>query len=199
MRWMRCRFTIEHGLSCKKGGLLVQMHGDARDEAGELAAMALTRSHVSYEPLIFYDRGVTATQQPEAEAVAIEREVRVSRDNTAGEEARGDISVHGLWKKSSTCILDMRITDTDSMSYESSTSSEVSEKAAKNKKENYLDACIERRRSFTLLVYSVDGMACSEAKAFKKRIASFLSGEHGRPYSEMVGFVRQRISLAVIR
>ncbi|KAL7527486.1 hypothetical protein ACHAXR_001978 [Thalassiosira sp. AJA248-18] len=58
--------------------------------------------------------GVTATQQSEAEEAAIEREVRVPRDNTAGEEARGDIAVHGLWKKSSTCILDMRITDMDS-------------------------------------------------------------------------------------
>ncbi|KAL7527485.1 hypothetical protein ACHAXR_001977 [Thalassiosira sp. AJA248-18] len=42
-------FTIEHGgLSCKKGGLVVQRHNDARDESGELAAMALTRSRVSY-------------------------------------------------------------------------------------------------------------------------------------------------------
>ncbi|KAL7524012.1 hypothetical protein ACHAXR_000406, partial [Thalassiosira sp. AJA248-18] len=67
-------FTIEHGLNCKKGGLVVQRHEDARDEAGELVMMALnSRSCVSYEPLIFYGRGVTATQQSEAEAEAVER------------------------------------------------------------------------------------------------------------------------------
>ncbi|KAL7532614.1 hypothetical protein ACHAXR_004744 [Thalassiosira sp. AJA248-18] len=93
----------------------------------------------------------------------------------------------------------MRVTYTDCKSYESSLSGKVLEKAAKNKKDKYLDACIERRRSFTPLVYSVDGMACSEAKAFEKRVTSLLAGKHGRTYSEMVGFVRQRMSLAVIR
>ena len=70
---------------------------------------------------------------------------------------------------------------------------------AKTKKDKYAEACLERRRSFTPLVYSVDGMACKEAKAFDKRIASLLASKHDRPYSEMVGFVRSRMSLAIIR
>ena len=41
------RFSVEHELSCKKGGLVCQCHDDIRDEAGQLAAMALTPSHVS--------------------------------------------------------------------------------------------------------------------------------------------------------
>ncbi|KAL7527447.1 hypothetical protein ACHAXR_001966 [Thalassiosira sp. AJA248-18] len=78
-------------------------------------------------------------------------------------------------------------------------SAKVLERAAKNKKDEYLDECIERRCSFTPLVYSVDGMACLEAKAFENRIGSLLAGKHIRPYIEMVGFVRQQMSLAVIR
>jgi len=46
-------FTVEHALSCKKGGLVCVRHDDARDEAGGLASMALTNSKVSYEPTIF--------------------------------------------------------------------------------------------------------------------------------------------------
>ena len=46
-------FTVEHALSCKKGGLVCVRHDDVRDEAGALAAMALTSSKVSYEPTIF--------------------------------------------------------------------------------------------------------------------------------------------------
>ena len=49
------------------------------------------------------------------------------------------------------------------------------------------------------LVYSVDGMACKEAKAFEKRVASLLASKWDRRYSEMVGFVRGRMSLAIIR
>ena len=73
------------------------------------------------------------------------------------------------------------------------------ERAAKKKKDKYLDACLERRRTFAPLAYSVDGMACKEAKAFEKRVASLLAMKLGRQYSKMVGFVRARMSLAVVR
>ena len=49
------------------------------------------------------------------------------------------------------------------------------------------------------LVYSVDGVACKEARAYEKRVASLLAIKWDRRYSEMVGFVRGRMSLAVIR
>jgi hypothetical protein len=161
--------------------------------------MATTSGRVSYKPQIFFGKGVTAGQQPEAGSKA-EVELEAARcSRTAGDDARGDLSIHGLWKHGSTCILDIRITDTDSKSYASSSSAKVLEKAAKEKKDKYLEACLERRRSFTPLVYSVDGMACKEACAFEKRIASLLATKHDRQYSEMVGFVRARMSLAVIR
>jgi hypothetical protein len=183
-------FTVEHALSCKKGGLVCIRHDDARDEAGSLAAMALTKSKVSYEPTIYYGRGVTA-RQPTAS--------RQTGSNVAGDEARGDVKIHGLWEKGSDCILDIRITDTDAKSYQNIASAKVLERAAKVKKDKYLIACLERRRTFMPLVYSVDGMACKEALAFEKRVASLLASKWNRPYSEMVGFVRGRMSLAVIR
>ena len=72
------------------------------------------------------------------------------------------------------------------------------ERQAKAKKDFYLQACVERRRSFPPLVYSVDGMAAKEVKAFEKRVASLLAVKWQRHYSEMVGFVRARMSLAVV-
>ena len=42
-------------------------------------------------------------------------------------------------------------------------------------------------------------MACKEAKAFEKRIACLLAEKWDRPYSEMVGYVRGRMRIAVIR
>ena len=53
------KFTKEHAMSCKKGGLVGIRHDDVADAAGTLGTMALNSSHVSYKPLIFYDRGVT--------------------------------------------------------------------------------------------------------------------------------------------
>ena len=116
-----------------------------------------------------------------------------------GDEARGDVMVHGLWEKGSNCVLDIQVCDTDAKSYQSIASAKVLERAAKVKKSKYLEACLERRRSFMPLIYSVDGMACKEARAYEKRVASLMATKLDCAYSEMVGFVRGRMSLAVIK
>ena len=64
-------------------------------------------------------------------------------------EARGDVAIHGLWKRGQTCILDIRVTGTDAKSYSASSSAKLLEKAAKLKRDKYAKACNERRRSFT--------------------------------------------------
>ena len=91
------------------------------------------------------------------------------------------------------------ITDTDAKSYQSSSLEKVLERCAKLKKDKYEQVCIERCHTFCPLVYSVDGMACKTARAFEKLVASKLATKMDRRYSEMVGFVRARMSLAVIR
>ena len=70
---------------------------------------------------------------------------------------------------------------------------------AKRKKSKYLQPCLDRRRSFAPLIYSVDGMACKEARAFEKRIASLLAEMWNRPYSELVGYVRGRMTMSILR
>ena len=187
-----CGFSIEHGLSCKTGGLVGLSHNDVRDEAGGLSEAALGKTYVSYEPMIFSGTDVWASQPGTPQGPA-------ARRGTPGDDARGDVLVHGLWKKGEGCVLDVRITDTDQPTYRGSSSEKVLERQAKAKKDFYLQACVERRRSFAPLVYSVDGMAAKEAKAFEKRVASLLAEKWRRHYSEMVGFVRARMSLAVVR
>ena len=125
--------------------------------------------------------------------------VAATTGNQAGEEARGDVLVHGLWDKSTGCVLDTRVTDTDARSYAQLSSSQVLKAAEKVKKDKYLAPCLARRGGFMPLVYSVDGMAGKEAKSFERRIASLLAAKWDRPYSEMVGYVRGRMGLAIIR
>ena len=97
------------------------------------------------------------------------------------------------------CVLGVRITYTDELLYMGSSLEEVLKRQAKAKRKFYLQACIERRRLFAPLIYSVDGTATKEARAFEKRIASLLAVKWRRHYSEMVESVRAHMSLAVVR
>ena len=51
------------------------------------------------------------------------------------------------------------------------------------------------RKDFTLMVYSVDGIAGSEAWNAEKRLATHLAGKWNREYSQMVYSVRVCIQL----
>ena len=78
------------------------------------------------------------------------------------------------------------------------TPEKVLAKAEKEKKEFYLQACLERRRTFTAMVYSAAGIPGAEALAAQKRLAVLLSYKLKRKYSEMCGFVRAGMSLAMV-
>ena len=49
------------------------------------------------------------------------------------------------------------------------------------------------------MVYSANGIPAAEALAVQKSLAALLSYKLKREYSEMCGFVRARMSLAILR
>ena len=187
--------TLEHGLSCKRGGLVGIRHDDMRDEWAHLCSIALTDSRVVTEPAIFYGNGTRAT----ATNAATNATNPSGRTNTPGDEARGDVLAHCFWSRGRGTVFDIRICDTDSRSYGATSSAKILERHAKEKKEKYEAACLERRRDFTPLVYSVDGMASKDARTAERRVAWLLAQKWKRAYSDMANFVRTRMSLAVVR
>ncbi len=178
------RFTVEHAMSCKKGGLVVMRHNDVAAEWHHLCAQALQPSAVSDEPLIHTGRGVPNAGNTGVEAAA---------------DSRGDVAAHGFWRRGTTAVFDVRITDTDAPTYRGQEPIKVLKRHEKEKKTKYLAACVARRRHFTPLVFSVDGLQGPEAAAASKCLASKLSKKWGRSYSEVVGYVRSRISIALVR
>jgi len=49
------------------------------------------------------------------------------------------------------------------------------------------------------MVYSVDGLPGRRAKAAEKRLSAMLAAKWERPYSDVMNFVRVRMSLSVVR
>ncbi|KAI2507264.1 hypothetical protein MHU86_7100 [Fragilaria crotonensis] len=152
------RFTTEHAMSCRKGGLILHRHNDLSGRAG-------------------------GGRQP----------------HRTTPELRGDIAVHGFWTRGTTAIFDVRVTDTDAPSNRNTTPEKVLLRHEKEKKDKYGALCIARRRTFTPLVFSVDGMQGVEATAASRRLASSLASKWKRSYSEVCGFVRSRLSIALVR
>ena len=58
---------------------------------------------------------------------------------------------------------------------------------------------MERRQIFTPIVYSADVIPGAEALDAQKRLPALLSYKLKQEYSEMCGFVRARMSLAIVR
>ncbi|EJK61733.1 hypothetical protein THAOC_17726, partial [Thalassiosira oceanica] len=80
-------------------------------------------------------------------------------------------------------IFDVRVTDPSAKSYRKKDARKVLETQEKEKKDKYLRKCLERRKHFTPLVFSVDGMAGREAKKAMKHLASMLAEKWERPHA----------------
>ena len=178
------RFTTEHAMSCRKGGLILHRHNDLVATWGQLCGQAHTPSTVSDEPLIRTSQDVQAAGANRTEPTP---------------ELRGDIAVHGFWTRGTTAIFDVRVTDTDAPSNRNTAPAKVLQRHEAEKKNKYGALCIARRRTFTPLVFSVDGMQGVEATAASRRLASSLASKWKRSYSEVCGFVRSRLSIALVR
>ena len=71
--------------------------------------------------------------------------------------------------------------------------------AEKEKREKYCSACLNRWALFTPLCVSVDGMLGREATVFLKRLGDRLAVKWERGYSEVMSWIRARLSFAILR
>ena len=182
------KFSVEHALSCKKGGLVLLRHNEVAGEWHQLCAAAFSPSAVSDEPFI------CSGQHNGQEAAAAPANPEVLPP-----EARGDVAVRGFWKRGTAAIFDMRVVDTDAATHRSQDPAKVLAGHEKRKKNRYLEPCLARRRQFTPLVFSVDGLPGEEAKAAMQRVASRLAAKWKRPHSQLCGYVRSRVAHSLVR
>ena len=142
---MGADFTLQHGMECKKGGLVIQRHNEVRDCLVDISSQVWPS--VIKEPIV--------------------REVDPSSNDVG---IRLDLGVQGLWSPQTEALLDIRIIDTDAPSYKHHTPEAVLESAAKEKKRIYQKAVEDRCGQFTPFVVSVDGLLHREANHFMKHI-----------------------------
>ena len=113
-------------------------------------------------------------------------------------KSRADVSVHGFWKWGTTSLVDMRIVYLDAGLYLHQTSEKALATVEKEKKDKYLHPCLERKCSFTTIIYSAYAIPRTEIVAAQWRLALLLRNKLKREYLEMCGFVRACLSLVIV-
>ena len=112
-------------------------------------------------------------------------------DGSAGADTLiADLCVRGVWEAQTEALFDIRVIDTDARSYCARRPKDALGTAEGEKKRKYLQACQDRRATFTPLCVSVDDMLGSEAEFFVRRLGDFLAAKWERPYSVVMGWVR---------
>jgi hypothetical protein len=171
-------FTIDHALTCNKGGLVIIRHNKLRDELASIAAAAFTPSQVTTEPLIY------PAQTPQ---------------DTRHSQERGDILIRGFFDRARDCVIDVTISDLDAPSYSNKKAKAALKTREQAKKNRYQRPCESHRRDFVPFAVSADGILGREAFAFMQQLSRTLAIKWNRPYPPVCGYVNAHLSLSLIR
>ena len=176
-------FSVDHALSCPKGGLPSIRHNEIRD----LTAKLLTEvcSQVATEP--------------ELQSVSPE-DFSLSTANTQ-DGARLNIVMNGVWGGRSECAFaDVRVFNPFAPSNTTSSLSTCYKKHENIKKRAYGQHIREvEHASFTPVVMSATGGLAHEATFFYKCLTSLLAHKWGDAYSIVMGWLRCSLSFSLLR
>ena len=73
------------------------------------------------------------------------------------------------------------------------------EKHRNDKKQQYNEAVEDRRGTFTPFIATCDAILDVEAEHYIKRLSSHLAEKWGKSYSGVIGWVRARIQVCILR
>lgn len=169
-------FNITHGLNCSLGGFIHMRHDNLRD----FNAALLRRLHkdVETEPHL----------------------IPLPGENSEEDRARVDIRCRGFWRPAQSAYFDVRVTNPLSATALKTTLSKAYDSNEKEKKRKYNYRIMTKDNgTFTPLVYSVAGSLAPECARFYKHLCMKLSEKSDERYSEVLNWVKCKISFMCIR
>ena len=176
-------FSVDHALSCAKGGFPTIRHNEIRDVTAKLLS------------IVCHDVSVEPTLQP------ISDEILTGASANTQDGARSDISASGFWGgRFERTFFDVRVFNPHAR-----TNRHVQPSACYHRHENAKKRAYEQRvreverASFTPLVMSLTVGLGREATSMYKRIASLLTTKWDQPYSKIMGWLRCRLSFSLLR
>lgn len=111
---------------------------------------------------------------------------------------RGDVLIYGLDNCITSCIIDIRVTDTDQLTYLLTTPVKGITMQERSKKKKCLESCQEQRRRLVAYVVGTYGLLGEEAQVFNKHIGLKLVGKWKSPCSAVTRIVNPWVSVAIL-
>ena len=175
-------FSIDHAMTCHTGGFPTIRHNEIRD----ITASLLTEVCHS-----------VATEPP---LQSLSGELLNPRSANRENGARLDIRARGFWNRAQDAFFDVRVFHPNASSYRSMSLQGGFRRHEQAKKREYGERVREVEHGvFTPLVLSTTGSLGREATTFYKRLANLISIKQQVHYSQVMCWLRCRISMAVLR
>ena len=176
-------FSVEHSLSCPKGGFPTIRHNQLRN----MTASLLTE--------VCHDVEIESHLQPTS------RDKCPNPNTNISDGARLDVSMNGFWGgQYEKAFLDVRVFNPYANSYKNIETDKCYKKHELEKKKLYEERVLNVEHStFTPLVFSVAGGMSRECTLFFKRLASLIAEKRDQIYSKTLGWLRCCTSFALLR
>ena len=175
-------FSIDHVMTCKRGGFTILRHNEIRDMTAKLLSE------------VCHNVAMELSLQPLSGETFTHRSANVSA------EARLDIKARGFWNSTQDAYFDVRVFHPNATCYRSRDLAAVYKQHESAKKREYNQRVQNVEQGvFTPLVLTTTGSMGREASTFYKRLANMLSQKQDKPYSMVMGWLKCRLSFTILR
>ena len=176
-------FTVEHALTCNRGGFSFLRHNEIRD----LSAKLLTE--------VCPNVGIEPGLQP------LSGETLAMRTANRQDEARLDIRAQGFWgERRQDAFFDVRVFNPHAPSNRHTSPTACYKKHEKEKRRAYDQRVREiEHGTFTPLVFSATGGMGPAAQVFYRRLAALISEKQQQSYGMTMGWIRCCLSFSLLR
>ena len=174
-------FSVDHAMSCAKGGFIIQRHDRIRDLFTNLANE--THNDVASEPHLVPLTGEQLNNQANLQ-----------------DEARLDISIRSFWEDGKRAFFDIMVFNPFAPTHLRNTIDKAFDSCEKIKKKHYNQRVIQiEHGTFTPLIFTPYGGAGREADNFIKRLALKIANKKGIHNSIITNWLRTKLSFELMR
>ena len=172
--------TIEHSLSCKKGGFVTLRHNDIRNTTAKLLSEVC--NEVRIEPML---------QPLSGENVG---------NSNDSDQARSDICARSFWVSGQMAFYDVRVFNPLAKRYRDLELTACYRSNEKEKKNHYNQRIMEvEHGSFTPLVFAATGGMGRECTKFYNRLSEMIAEKRNVCKSKISSYIRRKIKFSLLR